>query len=851
MDSKIISLLAVDDNNDNLVSLKALLKESFQNAEVYTALSGKEGIRIAAEIIPDVILLDIVMPLMDGFEVCKTLKANPDLRDIPVVFITANKSDKENRIKALESGADGFLTKPVDESELTAQVSAMIKIRQANIAKTDEQQRLKIIVEERTRELKAQNIAAMKLLDDLKCEMNKRKQTETALVKSEALMSAIAHSAQDAIVVINSRGNINFWNPAAEKLFGYSSDEVMNKNLHSFIAPVRYLEAHKTGFADFIRTGKGPAIGETIELEGLTKKGAEISLELSLSAIELNNEWQAVGLVRDITQRKRNELIQQTQYNIVRNIHKAQNSEHLLEIIRMELGRLVDTTNFFVALYNPETDTLRNLIYKDEKDHFQEWPAKNSISGQVVKMGKAMLMNGSKIEVFAKKYHLELLGTRAACWAGVPVKQGNMVSGAMVVQSYTDENAYNSSDLIMMEMIAHEIGIYIEKQNILEDLIASKEKAEQSDKLKTAFINNISHEIRTPLNGILGFGEFLADPLINLSERIEYNAKLKNSCRRLLDTVSDYMDMAMIVSETIEIRSYEFNVYQFCKDFIEKYADQCLHKNIKIELCVDENHQDVTLNADRALCGKIINKLLENALKFTDKGRICLGFRIESDSIVFFVEDSGKGIAADKLDVIFDMFTQEDMATTRSYEGSGLGLAIVSGIAKKLGGKVWVESEKDKGSVFRFSLPFDGTAMISKNGKPVKKMVRNPIKHIVLLVEDDESNYLFMEVVIRKSGCGYFHAENGAAAVDLCRKYPDITMVIMDIRLPVMEGLEATRLIKELRPDVPVIALTAYAQTGDEEKMYEAGCSEYIQKPIQSDDLKKLIARYCKTGFKG
>ncbi|MDP2115434.1 MAG: response regulator, partial [Bacteroidota bacterium] len=253
---------------------------------------------------------------------------------------------------------------------------------------------------------------------------------------------------------------------------------------------------------------------------------------------------------------------------------------------------------------------------------------------------------------------------------------------------------------------------------------------------------------------------------------------------------------------------------------------------------------DLRLDSDPELIRKILNILFDNALKFTEKGSISCGYKVINGFVEFFVQDTGKGIARDKLEMIFNMFSQEDTSNTRGHEGSGLGLSIAGGLVNLLGGTISVASEKGKGSIFTFTVPFHETEVAEKFAPVEKKNSIITGKPMVLIAEDEESNYLYMEMVLKQAGCDYLLAKNGFEAVELCKQHTDITLVLMDIRMPVMNGLEATKLIREFRPELPIIATTAYAQTGDEQRFLAAGCNGYIAKPINKDKIFNIIHRY-------
>ncbi len=383
-----------------------------------------------------------------------------------------------------------------------------------------------------------------------------------------------------------------------------------------------------------------------------------------------------------------------------------------------------------------------------------------------------------------------------------------------------------------------------ERKKMLEELVFAKEKAEESDRLKTAFINNISHEIRTPLNGIIGFGRFLVEPDLSDEKRKEYFAILEKSGNRLMNTVSDYMDMARIVSDTMEVHKKEFLLRPLFEGIIENTWHLCSENKIGFEAVIPTEPIDITLYSDSALIRRILSILIDNALKFTKQGCITCGYRIALGFLEFFVKDTGTGVAPDKLAVIFDIFSQEDYSTTRRFEGSGLGLSIAKGLLKLLGGVIQVVSEKGKGSTFTFTVPYQ-VPIVPEKPSIVKTIGSTDIKKLVVLIaEDEESNYQYMDIVLSKIGCKYIHVVNGAEAVKICKGNETIGLVLMDIKMPVMNGLEATQLIHEFRPELPIIAITAYAQTGDENHFLAAGFDDYLAKPVKKDKLQALLQKY-------
>lgn len=384
-----------------------------------------------------------------------------------------------------------------------------------------------------------------------------------------------------------------------------------------------------------------------------------------------------------------------------------------------------------------------------------------------------------------------------------------------------------------------------ERKKMMEELVIAKEKAEENDKLKTAFINNISHEIRTPLNGILGFGHFLADEKLSPEKRKEYYKIIRESGMRLMNTITDYMDMAKIVTGTMQANKKEFAIKPLFEEIIEDTKPLQTGKNIRFVTEIPKEHADLIIKSDSKFIRKIFNILLSNAYKFTKDGIIVSGYRILPDNIEFFVQDTGTGISPDKLDLIFDLFSQGETSDTRGYDGSGLGLTIAKGLVGLLGGTLTVVSEKGKGSTFTCSIPLDGSGI--KVSQPTARKLNRATgsnKPLVLIVEDDDLNLLYMRSVLGIIGCDSIQAINGAEAVELCKHNPDISIVLMDIRMPVMNGVEATKLIREFKPELPIIATTAYALTGDEHRLLETGITDYLAKPINKEKLIEILRKY-------
>jgi CheY-like chemotaxis protein/anti-sigma regulatory factor (Ser/Thr protein kinase) len=377
----------------------------------------------------------------------------------------------------------------------------------------------------------------------------------------------------------------------------------------------------------------------------------------------------------------------------------------------------------------------------------------------------------------------------------------------------------------------------------MDDLLEAKARAEASDKLKTAFLNNISHEVRTPLNGILGFSEFVLQPDLKQEEKESYLEILNESSERLVNTIENYMDISLIVSGNMSVKSGPVDLPLIFDKVYQKFLPKCKTKGLELIKHFPADTK-TPLICDEGLLEKALSHLLDNAIKFSLKGNITFGVNFTNREIELFVKDTGSGIDPVAQSTVFQIFMQADVANTRGYEGSGLGLSIAKGLVELMGGSIRMESEKGKGSALYITFPNVNSQSLELKS-PVKTESRKNTSEspLILIAEDDDANSSFFKMVLEKNSFSYLLACNGREAIELCSTHPEISLILMDIKMPVMDGLEATRKIKEFRKDLPIIGVTAFAMTGDKEKALEAGCDEYLSKPVKSDLLLSIISK--------
>lgn len=385
-----------------------------------------------------------------------------------------------------------------------------------------------------------------------------------------------------------------------------------------------------------------------------------------------------------------------------------------------------------------------------------------------------------------------------------------------------------------------------EKQVTFDKLKEAKEKAEESNRLKSVFLQNISHEIRTPMNAIIGFISMLKESPVDEETRDRFYEIINTSGERLISTVNALIDISQVETQQIKVYNSEVNLREILTNYVDSATPLAAKRNNKITCTSKYFTAEVWLYSDRNLLASIFTNLIANAIKFTSNGTIEIGSRDEGNDIVFFIKDTGIGIPKHRLDAIFDRFVQADSSLSRSYEGSGLGLSIAKAYAQLLGGDVSVESEEGKGSTFFFNIPKVEVKKLKKRETNQTKGTEGSLHQgsRILVVEDDELSYLFLKKLLEEKGLEIVYAANGADAIKMVRNDTEISLVLMDIKMPEMSGEEATRQIRTFNRDIPIIAQTAFAMPADRNRFIEIGCNDYISKPIERDKLIRLLEKY-------
>ncbi len=780
-------VLIIDDKKDNLVSIKALLQSLMEDLDIITSLNGEEGIEIAKKDKPDLILLDIFMPIMDGFEVCEKLKSSKTTKHIPIIMLTAYKTDQESKQKGLELGADAFLTKPIDETEIVSQIKVMLRIKAAEDHLREKNTELQKLVKKKTVELSEKN---------------------------EQYKSLVENSLEGMYIIQD--GKICFHNKKFAEIVGFKSNtNLISKPIMHFVAKDNFDLVNK--MMERKLSGEQKSTHYKFKIE---KPNNEVIIVESLAnQILLDNKPAVQGVLRDITEvsnldesvRKLSRAVEQSPVSIVitdlRGIIEYVNSSYI-NITGYSEDELVGNSSSILKSGHTKPSDYK-LIWQTILDG-REW----------------------KGEFLNKKKSGELFWEDASI---SPIKDQEGI-------------------------ITHFLGVKqdISRRKRLEnELIYARDKAEEADHLKTAFLANMSHEIRTPMNAIMGFSNLLLDESMTVAEREEYIDLINSNSINLLKLIDDIFDIARIESGELKISNSDFNfndiLYEIHANFNKFTIKKGGHK-IKLEIIPPLVPHHGLIKSDPLRLKQVLSNLVSNAIKYTDKGSVKIGYNIipataltnNNPSLQFYVKDTGIGIPQSKMPIIFDRFRQADDSHSREYGGTGLGLAISKNIAQLLGGTIHAVSSVGKGSVFYLTIPLDeGEAPVAKETivKP-KRPEFNWEDKVILVAEDVESNFQLLETLLKRTSVNIMWVKNGEEAIETANKTKHIDLILMDIQMPVLNGFEATKAIKKTQPDVPIIAVTAFALEGDREKMLEAGCDGYISKPIKSKLLYEKLSHY-------
>lgn len=697
-------------------------------------------------------------------------------------------------------------------------------------------------------------------------DITEQKLSEQALKRSEEKFKDIITLLPEVVFETDTEGNVTYVNLKGFEIMEFDQDDFeKGLNIFEVISPEDKERANESFWN--LRYGN--------ELQGkeytvVSRSGKEIPVLVFTNNIYQDGIWAGIrGVMVDITNRKKAEE-QEKAYqsklvylsDTALDFLSMSSEENIFAYIGLRLTEFIDDVevvinqfqekgNYMKMIYNSFNKTEIRIMKKylgtnEEEFGFEIKPEmhnhlrKNADHLYEFTGGFSESTFGLIPEEVSDKIKKELGINR---FFGMSLSKDKKLYGSVLILT----RARRLQDKHFIEAFLYQATIALHRRQLETDLLTAKTKAEESDKLKTAFLANMSHEIRTPMNGILGLTDMLMKSDLDEKTRSDYLAMVNSNGKLLLGLVNDIIDISKIESSQIDLNESEFSLNSLMNElhcFI--LAEKMVKQKETLELKYSPGFEDDKsfIFSDKTKIRQVLINLIGNAIKFTQEGEVEFGYKQDNQGdLLFYVRDTGIGIPMEKLKLVFDRFTQADQSLTRPYGGSGLGLAISRGFVQAMGGEIWVESKEKQGSVFYFTIPY----------KPVKKYVAKAPEASaspadfhwenlkILIVEDNIISFKLLEISLKRTGCSILHAGNGQEAIDKVKEDKEIGLVLMDIQLPVMNGYDATVEIKKIRPELTVIAQTANALDEDRNRCLEAGCADYITKPIVLDKLLHLI----------
>ncbi|MEM9981449.1 MAG: PAS domain S-box protein, partial [Bacteroidota bacterium] len=646
-------------------------------------------------------------------------------------------------------------------------------------------------------------------------DITEQKKIEHLNEYNRALMQKIIDTALDAVVSFNRDNEITHWNNQAEVIFGYTKREAIGKHLSNLIVSEQFEKIQEYGVKDYLATGKGLIFNQRVEVTAKDRGGKEFPVELAVTPVSVKGEQMFSAFIRDISKQKED---QRTLATI--------NQRFATLIENMQAGILLEDENRNIVLVNEKFCEMFRVLVEPSQMLGLDCIAITEESKNLFKEEQGFVEGISKI-----------------------IQANQMV---LAEEMETKDNRILERDYIPIHINEQYLGHLwqyrdvSEKQQQQRELVEAKNRAEEAVVAKQNFLSTMSHEVRTPMNAILGMNKLLAKTTLSTQQR-KYTAAIQDAGEHLLVIINDILDTSKIEAGKIELEHIHFDVVRLFDQLHLTLSHKAEEKGIGFFFELDERIHPV-LVGDPVRLNQVLVNLLSNAVKFTDQGQVRFYGKLVSrmpdiNVVSFEVKDTGKGIAPDKLADIFNRFSQEDTSISRKYGGTGLGLSIARQLVGLFGGELEVESEVGVGTTFRFIVAFKTGEKEALVKEEENTQAYDLSELRVLLVEDNPMNQLYAKTVLDDFSTQVTVAQDGTEAIKYLKEEA-FDVVLMDMQMPVMNGLEATEIIrKELRLEVPIIALTANAIKGDSEKCFEVGMNDYLSKPFEPNALQEKIGK--------
>ena len=649
-------------------------------------------------------------------------------------------------------------------------------------------------------ELQKENELLKEKLSEIKKSLNHKNDTLDG--KSVEWYKVLDFFIREAVYLMKD-GYVIETNRTGHELFGYTYEEAIGLyGLTVFDKESRKL----------VKETLDRKIKKFYRVNAIKKDGTPFPVEIYGQNINYQGKDVRLSIVRDIsdsvkTQRKleQNEIKFKTLF---------ENAGDAI-LVGDEKGNVIDMNSRFCELTGYKREELMDIFIEKifSKESLEKYPMKYSQLKEVPRIiseREIVCKDGTKIPVemnttlMNDKYHLA------------------------IIRDLTERKKAEQA--------------LLEKNKELQE---AKEKAEESDRLKSEFLANMSHEIRTPMNGIMGFASMLDEENIDPGQKKLYIDIIKNSSNQLMRIIDDILEISILETRQVKVAENKVNLNKLFLELFTQYDHQAKNNKTPLYFKTGLHDYEAIVIADEVKLRKVLCNLIDNAFRYTDEGYIEFGYELKGKELEFYVKDTGIGIAKDKQQMIFNRFSQAGKRITREYGGLGLGLSIAKENTELMGGQIYVESEEGKGSKFVFLIPYKPVkeSQDKESADHVPDVDSNSVTPNILIVEDEEINFFYLSTLIKKIGnqINIIHAKTGKEAVDICKERNDIDLVLMDIKLPDMNGLDAIREIRKFAPRLHITVQSAYATFEDKYEAFEAGCNDYLAKPINVDLLKDIL----------
>ncbi|MBF0413070.1 MAG: response regulator, partial [Desulfamplus sp.] len=794
------NILIVDDKPENLRLIAGILKE--QGHVVRMLRKGNMVMPTVLYSQPDLILLDIMMPEMDGYEVCRQLKADEKTSKIPVIFLSA-LNDMTMKIKAFSVGGVDYISKPFHAEEVLARVETHLSISYLQQMVT------------------ARN-------EKLEQEITEHRKTAEALEEKEELFRSMFEYHSAVMFLVNSEnGVIVRANRAAQKYYGYTSEEfnrltvfelneLSKEEIKNEMLKARVEERNYFNFKHRLANG---------EIR---------SVEVHSTPIAFHGQSLLFSIIHDITEREH-----------AQNALKENEEKFRSLVENLSEALFLTDTNGFIIYISP---IIENIIgFKPD---------------EIIGKHLSEFIYHEDLPMILDKFQKMLLGQKTE-----PSEIRSFHKSGSLIWIRTSSSRYFKKGVIAgLQGVVADITM---RKKAEQEIIKAKELAETANRAKSDFLSNMSHEIRTPMNAIIGLSNLALKTELNPKQR-DYINKVYLSAQNLLGIINDILDFSKIEAGKLNMESVDFDLNDVLNNLGSLVILKAHEKGLELLFAIDSD-VPTALKGDPLRLGQILLNLVNNAVKFTEKGEITLSINLiehnkHSAFIRFAVTDTGIGLTKEQQGKLFQSFQQADTSTTRKYGGTGLGLTISKKLCEMMGGEIGIESEESKGSTFWFTAEFGMGQNIAKDENFSADKIKNIVKDELpngfdyirgsrlLLVEDNEINQQLAVEVLGDEGFYIDIAGNGQIGLDMIKvspaKYYDV--ILMDLQMPVMDGRTSTKEIRSyekevgISDEIPIIAMTADAMSGVREDVLNIGMNDYVTKPIEPSEIFKALVKWIK-----